>query len=61
MKELDWYTIAIHELVKKWAPIMNDHVMEYNEVIQLHTELKEAGIDVEEFIHAMEDKYGEGE
>lgn len=56
MDKLTWEMYATNELIEKWWPIMNDHVMSDIEMKQLKKEAKEAGIDMDDLLNAMIDK-----
>lgn len=56
MDKLTWEIYATNELIEKWWPIMNDHVMSDIEMKQLKKEAKEAGIDMDDLLNAMIDK-----
>lgn len=56
MDKLTWEIYATNELIEKWWPIMNDHVMSDIEMKQLKKEAKEAGVDMDDLLNAMIDK-----
>lgn len=56
MDKLTWEIYATNELIEKWWPIMNDHIMSKEEMIQLRKEAKEAGIDMDDLLDTMIDK-----
>lgn len=56
MDKLTWEIYATNELIEKWWPIMNDHVMSDIEMKQLKKEVKDAGIDMDDLLNAMIDK-----
>lgn len=56
MDKLTWEMYAMNELIEKWWPIMNDHVMSDIEMKQLKKEAKQAGIDMDDLLNAMIDK-----
>lgn len=56
MDKLTWEIYATNELIEKWWPIMNDHVMSDIEMKQLKKEAKDAGIDMDDLLNAMIDK-----
>lgn len=56
MDKLTWEMYATNELIEKWWPIMNDHVMSDIEMKQLKKEAKDAGIDMDDLLDAMIDK-----
>lgn len=56
MDKLTWEMYAMNELIEKWWPIMNDHIMSKEEMIQLRKEAKDAGIDMDDLLDAMIDK-----
>ena len=57
--KLTWEIYATNELVDKWWPVMNDHIMTQEEIKKLHKDAEQAGIDMDDLINAMIDKYGE--
>lgn len=59
MDKITWEIYATNELVDKWWPVMNDHVMSDEEIKKLHKDAAQAGIDMDDLINAMIDKYGE--
>lgn len=56
MDKLTWEMYAMNELIEKWWPIMNDHIMSNEEMKQLKKEAKQAGIDMDDLLNAMIDK-----
>lgn len=56
MDNLTWEMYAMNELIEKWWPVMNDHIMSKEEMIQLRKEAKDAGIDMDDLLDAMIDK-----
>lgn len=56
MDKLTWEIYATNELIEKWWPIMNDHVMSDIEMKQLKKEAKDAGIDMDDLLNVMIDK-----
>lgn len=58
MDKLTWEIYATNELIEKWWPIMNDHIMTDEEMKQLQKEAKEAGVDMDDLLNAMIDKHG---
>lgn len=56
MDNLTWEMYAMNELIEKWWPIMNDHIMSDIEMKQLKKEAKDAGIDMDDLLDAMIDK-----
>lgn len=56
MDKLTWEMYAMNELIEKWWPVMNDHVMSDIEMKQLKKEAKDAGIDMDDLLNAMIDK-----
>lgn len=56
MDKLTWEMYAMNELIEKWWPIMNDHIMSDIEMKQLKKEAKDAGIDMDDLLDAMIDK-----
>lgn len=57
MDNINWQIYATHELVDKWWPVMNDHIMSKEEMQQLHKEAKEAGLDMDDVLNVMIEKY----
>lgn len=60
MDKLTWEIYATNELIEKWWPIMNDHIMNDIEMKQLKKEAKDAGIDMDDLLNAMIDKRSKG-
>lgn len=56
MDKLTWEIYATNELIEKWWPIMNDHIISDIEMKQLKKEAKDAGIDMDDLLNAMIDK-----
>lgn len=56
MDKLTWEMYAMNELIEKWWPIMNDHIMSDIEMKQLKKEAKDAGIDMDDLLNPMIDK-----
>lgn len=56
MDKLTWEMYAMNELIEKWWPIMNDHIMSDIEMKQLKKEAKDAEIDMDDLLNAMIDK-----
>lgn len=56
MDKLTWEMYAMNELIEKWWPIMNDHIMSDIEMKQLKKEAKQAGVDMDDLLNAMIDK-----
>lgn len=59
MDKITWEIYATNELIDKWWPVMNDHIMTQEELKQLHKDAEQVGIDMDDLINAMIDKYGE--
>ena len=57
MDKLTWEMYATNELIDKWWPVMNDHIMTDEEMKQLQKEAKEAGVDMDDLLNAMIEKY----
>lgn len=57
MDKLTWEIYATNELIDKWWPVMNDHIMSDEEMKQLQKEAKEAGVDMDDLLNAMIEKY----
>lgn len=58
MDNLTWEMYAMSVLIEKWWPVMNDHIMSKEEMIQLRKEAKDAGIDMDDLLDVMIDKRG---
>lgn len=56
MDKLTCEMYAMSVLIEKWWPVMNDHIMSKEEMIQLRKEAKDAGIDMDDLLDAMIDK-----
>lgn len=56
MDNLTWEMYVMSVLIEKWWPVMNDHIMSKEEMIQLRKEAKDAGIDMDDLLDAMIDK-----
>lgn len=56
MDKLTWEIYATNELIEKWWPIMNDHIMSDIEMKQLKKEAEQAGVDMDDLLNAMIDK-----
>ena len=56
MDNLTWEMYAMSVLIEKWWPVMNDHILSKEEMIQLRKEAKDAGIDMDDLLDAMIDK-----
>lgn len=59
MDKITWELYATNELVDKWWPVMNDHIMTQEEIKKLHKDAEQVGIDMDDLINAMIDKHGE--
>ena len=57
MDKLTWEIYATNELAEKWWPIMNDHIMSEEEMKQLKKEAKQVGINMDDLLNVMIDKY----
>nr|DAJ98017.1 MAG TPA: hypothetical protein [Caudoviricetes sp.] len=57
MDKLTWEIYATNELVDKWWPIMNDHIMTNEEMKQLKKEAKQVGVSMDDLLNVMIDKY----
>ena len=57
MDKLTWEIYATNEIVEKWWPIMNDHIMSNEEMKQLQKEVKQVGISMDDVLNVMIDKY----
>lgn len=56
MDKLTWEMYAMSVLIEKWWPVMNDHIMSKEEMIQLRKEAKDAGIDMDDLLNVVIDK-----
>ena len=59
MDKITWELYATNELVDKWWPVMNDHIMTQEEIKRLHKDAEQVGIAMDDLINAMIDKHGE--
>ena len=59
MDKITWEIYATNELIDKWWPVMNDHIMTEKEMKQLHKDADTLGINMDDLLNAMIDKYGE--
>lgn len=59
MDKITWEIYATNELIDKWWPVMNDHILTKEEMKQIHNDATTAGIDMDDLLNAMIDKYGE--
>ena len=59
MDKLTWEIYATNELIDKWWPVMNDHIMTQEEMKKLHKDAEQVGINMDDLINAMIDKHGE--
>lgn len=59
MDKITWEIYATNELIDKWWPIMNDHIMTQEEMKKLHQDAEQVGINMDDLLDAMIDKYGE--
>lgn len=59
MDKITWEIYATNELIDKWWPVMNDHIMTKEEMKQLHKDAETVGINMDDLLNAMIDKYGE--
>lgn len=57
MDKLTWEMYAMNELIEKWWPVMNDHIMSNEEMKQLKKEAEQAGVDMDELLNVMIDKH----
>lgn len=57
MDKLTWEIYATNELVDKWWAIMSDHIMSNEEIEQLQKEVKQVGINMDDVLNVMIDKY----
>lgn len=61
MDKITWEIYATNELIDKWWPVMNDHIMTKEEMKQLHKDAETVGINMDDLLNAMIDKYEEME
>ena len=59
MDKITWEIYATNELVEKWWPVMNDHILTKEEMQQIHKDAETVGINMDDLINAMIDKHGE--
>ena len=59
MDKITWEIYATNELIDKWWPVMNDHIMTQEEMKKLHKDAETVGINMDDLLNAMIDKYGE--
>ena len=57
MDKLTWELYATNVLIDKWWPVMNHHIMSDIEMKQLKKEANEAGINMDDLLNAMIEKY----
>ena len=57
--KITWEIYATNELIDKWWPVMNDHILTKEEMAQIHNDAETVGIDMDDLLNAMIDKYGE--
>ena len=57
--KITWEIYATNELIEKWWPVMNDHILTKEEMAQIHNDAETVGIDMDDLLNAMIDKYGE--
>ena len=57
--KITWEIYATNELIDKWWPVMNDHILTKEEMKQIHNDAETAGVDMDDLLNAMIDKYGE--
>lgn len=57
MDNLTWEMYAMSVLIEKWWPVMNDHIMTNEEMKQLHKDAEQAGVDMDNLLNAMIEKY----
>lgn len=57
MDKLTWELYATNELVDKWWPVMNDHIMTNEEMNQLRKEVHQVGLNMDDILNVMIDKY----
>ena len=59
MDKITWEIYATNELIDKWWPVMNDHILTKEEMQQIHKDAETVGINMDDLINAMIDKHGE--
>ena len=59
MDKITWEIYATNELIDKWWPVMNDHILTKEEMQQIHKDAETVGINMDDLLNAMIDKYGE--
>jgi len=57
MDKLTWEMYATNELIEKWWPVMNDHIMSNEEMKKLKKDAEQAGVDMDDLLNAMIDKH----
>lgn len=57
MDKLTWEMYATNELIEKWWPVMNDHIMSEEEMKKLKKDAEQAGVDMDDLLNAMIDKH----
>lgn len=55
-EKLTWTEYAINELVEKWWSIMSSRIMTDEEGVQLRKDLKQVGIDANDFFNVLIEK-----
>ena len=61
MDKITWEIYATNELIDKWWPVMNDHILTKDEMKQIHNDAETVGINMDDLLNAMIDKYEEME
>lgn len=57
MDKLTWEMYAMNELIEKWWPVMNDHIMSEEEMKKLKKDAEQAGINMDDLLNVMIDKH----
>lgn len=57
MDKLTWEMYATNELIEKWWPVMNDHIMSEEEMKKLKKDAEQAGVDMDDLLNVMIDKH----
>lgn len=57
MDKLTWEMYATNELIEKWWPVMNDHIMSEEEMKKLKKDAEQVGIDMDDLLNVMIEKY----
>lgn len=55
LDDLQLQVISMQELIDKWLPIMNEHILSNTEMTVMEREVHEAGLTMEDFINKLID------